>query len=123
MPSLRSHLPRAGHLPGPSERACCRTCCPLCPADEGRDCTYYAVVGGEQASPEAGVLLDSFEPPPDFVISEFGLLHKRWAAECCAAACAVPLWTRAAGAQPLLLALCPLAAPCPVLLRPGAALV
>ena len=47
---------------------------PNCAADEGRDCTYYAVVGEEgrqgQAAPEAGVLLDSFEPPADFVISE-----------------------------------------------------
>ncbi|KAI7844684.1 hypothetical protein COHA_001772 [Chlorella ohadii] len=42
--------------------------------DEGRDCTYYAVVGegGQQAAapPEAGVLLDSFEPPADFVINQ-----------------------------------------------------
>ncbi|PRW60097.1 dynamin-related 3B-like isoform A [Chlorella sorokiniana] len=45
--------------------------------DEGRDCTYYAVVeeGGQaqqqqQAALQAGVLLDSFEPPADFVINQ-----------------------------------------------------
>ena len=47
------------------------------PADDGRDCTYYALVpssaGPADSSPggDSGVvLLDSYEPPLDFVISE-----------------------------------------------------
>lgn len=38
-------------------------------ADDGRDCTYYTVLPGGSSRP-GSVLLDAFEPPLDFVISE-----------------------------------------------------
>ena len=41
-------------------------------AEDGRDCNYYAVVPSGIHSSGGGsvVLLDAFEPPADFVISE-----------------------------------------------------
>lgn len=86
------------------ELTCCHPAAAQpCAADEGRDCTYYAVVGEEgrqgQAAHEAGVLLDSFEPPADFVISECrwagwqgGCASQRALGECAQASGAMKLY-------------------------------
>lgn len=99
-------LPQPGVLP-PRWYACCpgpalaqRPPVPLLllwlPADDGRDCTYYTVVDGERpvAADRSLVLLDSYEPPLDFVISEWPVALVVCRQSCqLGAACGLGLWS------------------------------
>ena len=82
-PRSRPLQPGACRATGRARRAHPRPPCGCLPrpvAEDGRDCTYYSVVPPPPhlaVGPEQ-VALDSFEPPTDFVISEWA-----WACWAC----------------------------------------